>query len=93
MMIIMISWYFYLCFFMSYGMCFKLTFPQKLPSLSVEVQRLVEILNSPQSLKSRKQVEKLISVLSEKANKNPTMYRKQIKQGHAGTRCCVPRLI
>ena len=82
-MTLMISLYFYLCFFISYGLCFKLTFTQKLPSLSAEVQRLVEVLNSPQSLKSRKQVESLISVLSEKANKNPTMYRKQIKQGNA----------
>ena len=58
--------------------------PSKLPTkLLPEVKTLVSILNTPQSAKSKERVESLITILEGKADKNPNMYRKQIKQGNS----------
>lgn len=58
--------------------------PSKLPTkLLPEVKTLVSILNTPQSAKSKERVESLITILEGKADNNPNMYRKQIKQGNS----------
>ena len=79
--VLVASLYLYLCLLFTSGTCLRLVSRQSQPSLSGEVKRLIEVLNMPQSLKSRREVEELITVLSAKAIKSPSMYRKQIERG------------